>query len=532
MHELINVRELLAFPGGDNSSDTVIAGIHWNLTTLQHWNYTYYSNGTFSNGSRCLLIFEPYTPVLLQNGTFLNSTTCYSAIEPIKTRGAIGIFFASFFAASIMFTFINLRKHGRMFLPQEKRFHAIGRRWQWYWMLATAAFGMISGISGIDVDRYYLPELPIVLANFFWVLMLPTTMAVVWESVRHWGSWQERQMVDPDPFILRQDDKRSKVEFYLPLIFYLFAFLDFFMVVPRSWGAIEKQRSPDQQHAIAERAATDVRFKAGAFFLFVSWLTVVFSLRHSIKHYLPRNRGPLNRLAGFIRYAPFKFILILPLSLLMIGYFTACVFDFGISPLKLDTELGYMYGLGWAPIAAIFIVMEVYGYIDPNEDKELLRQRRIRGAEIDAELGIIKKPHWWRLLNYPNQNLSVHEQIARNVGEIGGGMATTRNVHSNIEMGNMPVSKKHGSGKNNDLTAVRIAADLLFPTGASAAKQEGGAINDDRFTDTPVRGRSATIENSSGSGLRPPTSERSGSTNSAATLTGVPPQKVRSMLDV
>ena len=85
-----------------------------------------------------------------------------------------------------------------------------------------AAFAMISGITDVDVDRYYLPELPIVLANFFWFLMLPTTMAVVWESVRHWGSWQERQMVDPNPFLLRQDDRRSKVEFYLPLVFYFF----------------------------------------------------------------------------------------------------------------------------------------------------------------------------------------------------------------------------------------------------------------------------------------------------------------------
>ena len=39
------------------------------------------------------------------------------------------------------------------------------------------------------------------------------------------GSWQERQLHDVDPFALRQDDRRSKVEFYLPLIFYLFAWL-------------------------------------------------------------------------------------------------------------------------------------------------------------------------------------------------------------------------------------------------------------------------------------------------------------------
>jgi hypothetical protein len=222
---LIDVRELLAFPQGDNSSDTLIGGIHWNLTTLKHWNYTYYSNHTFSNGSLCFLLFEPYTPHLLKNGTFLNSTSCYSAIRPIEARAKLEIAYGVLFATSIMFTIINLRKHGRLFLPVEKRFRAIGRRWQWYWMLAVAALGMISAITGIDIDRYYLPELPMALSLFFWYLMLPWTMAIVWESVRHWGSWQERQLVDPNPFMLRQDDRRSKVEFWIPLMFYFFAWM-------------------------------------------------------------------------------------------------------------------------------------------------------------------------------------------------------------------------------------------------------------------------------------------------------------------
>lgn len=222
---LLNVRELLPFPGGDNSSDTVIAGVHFNLTALNQWNYTYYSNGTFSNGSSCFLTFEPYAPKLLANGTFLNTTSCYSPIDPIRTRSALSIAFAVFFAFSIMFTFINLRKHGRLFLPSQKRFHPIGRRWSWYWMLFVAGCGMISGFTGVDVDRYYLPEIPIVLNSLFWLMMLPATMASVWESVRHWGSWQERQLIDPNPFVLSQDDRRGKTEFWMPLIFYMFAFL-------------------------------------------------------------------------------------------------------------------------------------------------------------------------------------------------------------------------------------------------------------------------------------------------------------------
>lgn len=217
---------LLSFPAGDNSTDTIVSGVHFNLTTLHHFNYSLYSNDTFSNGSRCLLMFNPYVPhILLQNGTFYNSTSCYSPIRSIQTRSKIGLFFAAFFCISIVLTLSNLRKHGQLFLPVEKRFLPVGRRWQWYWMLIVAVFGIISSITNVDVDRYYLPELPLALSSVFWSLILPTTMCIVWESVRNWGSWQERQMVDDSSRTLRQDNLRDKVTLCIPLLFYLFIVL-------------------------------------------------------------------------------------------------------------------------------------------------------------------------------------------------------------------------------------------------------------------------------------------------------------------
>jgi hypothetical protein len=224
---LIDVRELLEFPPAPgNPNDTVISGVFFNLTTLKHWNYTYYSNGTLSNGSWCILSLDPYTPqALLANGTFMNSTSCYSPVYPLGARAITGLAFAVYFGFSVMFTLIHLRKHGRLFLPAEKRFRPVGRRWQWYWLSAAAAMGIIAGIGSIDIDRYYLPEFPIVLTNLGYFLMLVCIMAAVWESVRHWGSWQERQIVDPNPFALPQDDRRGKTEFYLPLVFYFFNFL-------------------------------------------------------------------------------------------------------------------------------------------------------------------------------------------------------------------------------------------------------------------------------------------------------------------
>jgi hypothetical protein len=303
------------------------------------------------------------------------------------------------------------------------------------------------------------------------------------------------------------------------------------MVIPRPWGAIELQRDPDQTKQRAEPAATDLRFKLGAFFLFGSWLTTVFSLWHSIKHYKPRNRGVFNRAFGLIKYLPPRFVITIPLSFVMIGYEAACAFEFSISPLKLDTNLAFMYGLGWGPIAMIIVIQEIYGYMTPNEDRELIRQRRVRNAEIDQEMGITKKPHWWSRLHGDNGPVNIHDHIARNVSEIGGGRATTRNLERSIEMGNMPVSKRRDSNKPvPDITTIRAAANLLFPAHTMEETQE-------RFTDHPEQGRGRAVSNpaaDTSSTTRAGLNDRSDSNHSTASgLTlGARPQQVRSMLDV
>lgn len=184
---LFNIRELVVSQDGGNTSEVIINGIHFNSTVLKFFNYTYYgSNRTLSNVSNCWLAFDAYKPTLLTNGTFINGTSCYEPYYGISHRGGIGIIFACLFGLTIVPTLVNLTKHGRLFLPNEKRFRAIGRRWQWYWMLFVAACGMISGLTGIDVDRDYVLSLPIILQSFFNFLLIPGLLAVVWEAVRHW----------------------------------------------------------------------------------------------------------------------------------------------------------------------------------------------------------------------------------------------------------------------------------------------------------------------------------------------------------
>ena len=182
----VNIREIVSFPSGSNSTDTIINQIHFNRTALEFFNYTLFSNYTLSNHSDCWLVFDSFQPSILSNGTFINATSCFDPVRSIRTRGIIGIITACLFGASIVFTLINLRKHGRLFLPDQKRFRAVGRRWQWYWMLFVAACGIISGFSAIDVDRDYLQKLAIILQSFFNTLMMPGILAAVWETVRHW----------------------------------------------------------------------------------------------------------------------------------------------------------------------------------------------------------------------------------------------------------------------------------------------------------------------------------------------------------
>lgn len=572
----IQARDLWPWPKGDDANDTVIQGLHFNLTTLKHWNYTWYSNETVSNGSRCYMTKAPYLFVdLLENGTFVNSTKCYSAILPIGTRGHVGIAFAVAFGVALVLNLTVLAKHGKTYLPRESRFYPIGRRWQWYWALFVSATALISLFVGVDVDRYYLQELPITVSVFFWYLLCMGTVALTWEAVRHWGSWQERQFIDPNPFSLATDDRRAKVEFYIPLWFYLWLWLNFFMVVPRSWKFTQLQRSPEQIQEKAIPGATNVRFKIAAFFLFISWLTIVFSLRHSIKHYKPRNRGIFNRAIGFTRAVPLRFWLLLPLSLATIAYQAFIAWEFKFSLVKFDGNVVVIFCWGYLPALLILYIQFFYGFASPNEDKELIRQRRVRGETINRELGIVHKPAWWSRVR-GDHLLTFKDKLARNVHEIGGGRATGRRVEDaaerhvreeawanarseeEIEMGHMhrpldatnnPRLDRAGvsalrpqasqtfvapyTGKNERRRherTVEAVAGILFPNNLAEdrARREADLALDGPppYSDAEPRGRARTT--SSG---RPGSNGRSNSTETTNSITA-PPQQVRSMLDV
>ncbi|CEF85051.1 hypothetical protein FGSG_07929 [Fusarium graminearum PH-1] len=573
----ISARAVKDWPAGSkgNTSETIISNVPFNLTTLKYFNYTYYSNETVSNGSKCYLTFDPYTPAyVFPNGSWTNATKCYTAIEHIKTRGFVGIGFAVAFGIALVLNLTVLAKHGKIYTPRDSRFYPVGRRWQWYWALFTSAAALISLFVGVDIDRYYLQELPITVNVFFWYLLCTGTVALTWEAVRHWGSWQERKFVDPDPFIVKDNDRRAKVEFWLPLWFYLWLWLNFFMVVPRSWKFTQLQHSEEQTLAKAVPGATNTRFKAGALCLVVAWLTIVFSLYHSIKHYKPRHRGVFNRAVGFIRYVPFRFWLILPLSAATIAYQGFISWEFKYSIVKYNGNIPVIYCWGFLPSLLILFTQYFYGFFTPNEDKELVRLRRERGEMLDRELGLVNKPAWWKRVR-GDHLLTFKDKLTRNVHEIGGGHATGRRIegdaerdlreealaaarndegfemshmHRPLDAANNPRVGRAGAasissnasrlsyvqpytGKNDRRRHERnmqAAAGILFPNNLAEerARREAQLGLDGPapppYTDGQGRGRAPG---------RPGSTGRSNSTETTNSITA-PPQQIKSMLDV
>lgn len=291
------------------------------------------------------------------------------------------------------------------------------------------------------------------------------------------------------------------------------------MTIPRPWTNIEYQRSAQQINDYAKPSGTDARFKAGAFLAFLAWCMICYCLQHSIHYYKPHSRGLFASLIGFFRHAPLKFLLIIPITAVRVGYDIATSFVWSISPLKYDVNPAWMYGLGYGPAFIVIVLFNAWGYFDPNEDRDLLRQRAERGRSIDAELGLNQKPSWWSKLHGDN-HLSTESRLRAMTTEIGGGRATQRNLERTIELGTMPAARP---------TAEQRHEDPFSDEAATATEEEH----------RPAKGQPMasagwdSIDDEDGDGCGDRRSRRTTSvrTMSSATSTARP-QQVRSMLDI
>ncbi|KAI5307056.1 hypothetical protein KEM56_005234 [Ascosphaera pollenicola] len=543
----LKVRDLLDFPTGADEYDTVINGEHLNLTTLRHFEYTLYSNDTISNGSKCYLTIGEYKPFIFENGTWVNATSCYDPIYPVGTRGRVGVIFASLFAISIMFTLVNLKKHGTLHLAVSKRFAPVSRRWQWYWMLALAAFGCISGFMSIDVDRNYCQSMAIMLQCFFFYLMVPIMLAIVWEGVRHWrlirGSWQERQICDADNYAFDSHTTRERQEFFLPLIFYLFTLMNFLLTAPRSWTHLEKQRSPDQTEAEAKPAATDIRFKAASIFSFLSFITILYGLGHSIYRYTTHPRNKLMKFCFYPIAVPFKYTLCLALLLIRLIYGVISVWNWRLSPAKYDGDPAILYGLGYTPALLIIIILNIWGYFEENEEKLLIQQREQIDLQMDNELGIDRraaKPVWWKRMRpdyHPGFGHDANGKLRTLVMHVGGGAPTQKTIQRDVEMTNIEITKRLERTKQEEESDYylryhkRDENEMNEFTAKYHAK--GSSMLEDTDEATAVESSKQTTTNSSAECLAQAdaitvTSARGSLTSSVA---HAQPQNIRSMLD-
>lgn len=206
------------------------------------------------------------------------------------------------------------------------------------------------------------------------------------------------------------------------------------MTVPRSWSNIELQRDPWQTSTFAAPAATDGRFKSGAIFGALAFCTIIYDLSHNLHYYKPRSTGIMGKIDKFCTETPTRLFIAILLLGIFVAYQIASSWIWSISIMNATVFGGWPYGLGYAPVAAIIILFNAFGYIDPNEDLDLIRQRRERGAAADAEIGITRKPHWWKRVNHNAHNKTGEQRLFSEIKNIGGGDATQRHIERGLEL--------------------------------------------------------------------------------------------------
>lgn len=261
------------------------------------------------------------------------------------------------------------------------------------------------------------------------------------------GSWQERQICDADPLSLPQDDRRSRIEFYLPLVFYLFNWLLFFMTIPHPWTAVEMQRSSSQAETVARPMALDGRFKAGALFAFAAWVVTCFSLSHSMRHY----HYPAQALLRSHQMSDNSLValcLSIVVAAFAVGYAVAGTWVWSISPLNATVSPGFLFGIGYGSPLLIVLLYNIHGSITGNDDQTLLMQRDHSQHESNHELGLDRvrqKPSWWsKMYGDGHGNTSADERLRYFASEVGGGPATARRIGEALEMRAMRAGGERG----------------------------------------------------------------------------------------
>jgi Protein of unknown function (DUF2434) len=321
----------------------------------------------------------------------------------------------------------------------------------------------------------------------------------------------------------------------MPLVFYLFAWLNFFMTIPRPWGAIQMQRSLQQQTDIAEPAATDVRFKAAGILAACAYFVILYNLRHSLYYYKPRAPGWWRSIDNALVHTPAKLFFTITVLGIFVAYQIASAWEWNISIMKYDVQAGWPYGLGYGPCVLLIALFNLFGWLDENEDLQLIAQRRSRGRAVDAEIGITKKPAWWSKMS-GDHHLSTEDRLRALTTEVGGGRATAQRIATDVELRSMdrtnnPDLHLH---RNTEFGA-SIRRDSEISAASGLRDRSRSRPRDDPFKDrspADTRGRDGASRPALGRGTSTASNETTGSALTGSTTVNAQPQRIRSMLDI
>jgi len=168
-----------------------------------------------------------------------------------------------------------------------------------------------------------------------------------------------------------------------------------------------------------------------------------------------------------------------------LGYAVASSWIFEISIMKYDVVATWPFVLGYTPCLLLLIIFNIWGFIDSNEDQQLMRQRIERGRAADAVLGLTNKPSWWskmrgdnhlddlsRLRNLVEVDPTEKKGAAPRTHDAAGDEAfELQSVHTTAsnpftdshEARSRSVSRTRNGGTNGATVARDRSSDLLSP---------------------------------------------------------------------
>lgn len=337
-------------------------------------------NGTLTNGPQCWLSFGDHIPTFVPieylDTYAINGTTCDSPYYSMGAKGYLGVMLSVGITAAMLVTFFNLRKHGMNFMHEPKAEELMsqggrpsktktaepgwirGRRLPWFLLLVMGLMQILTGFFAVDIDRNYIQGTAVGMYGVFLSVCPVLGLMVSWEFIRRWGFFEERKLLEQDPYAIDQTDLKSKARIIPPIVFYVCCFFAMFMMVLRNWS---KHLDYNTFFAL------DVRWVIGGIFEVFAFIQLVNALRVTISYYQ-------------VPQVP----LVLPFMVLMnllteIYQVTVMVLNTPqVSPFFPQSSIMLPVLLIYFPLWAITIAGNLSGLARDNEDQVILRLRALR----------------------------------------------------------------------------------------------------------------------------------------------------------